>query len=101
MFYKDFQTVDVVPPRGKILILKGENFDDTKSFFTLLDPSPPVIEAETFCFKASVFYDDILNNSWRMTVGYIATGRVIATRPQKINRKTKKRKLQMEGGETD
>ena len=33
-------------------------------------------------FKSSVVYNDILNNNWKMTMGY-SDGKIIATKPEK------------------
>jgi hypothetical protein len=49
-----------------------------------LGPSP--FKAKTVSFRAFVFYDDVLNNSWKMTMGYSA-GKAIATKPEKIRQK--------------
>jgi len=87
IFYKDFPILDVVPPKDRMLILDRNDH----VFFTLLNPSISLTKAEEFTFKATALYDDIANNSWKMTIGYGA-GNIIATKPQKVQRRKKNNK---------
>jgi len=90
MFYKDFPTLDVIPPKDRAQILDGKTNGNDDTFFTLLNPFIPTTEAEKFTFKATALYDDISSNSWKMTMGYGA-GNIIATKPQKVERKKAKK----------
>lgn len=98
LFNKNFAILDVIPPRDRMLILDGRTIENDKVFFTLLNPYIPLTTGEEFTFKATVLYDDISNNSWKMTIGYGA-GNIIATKPQKVQRRKKVKK--QEGGDTD
>ncbi|MGZ4020064.1 MAG: hypothetical protein ACXVJ5_13510 [Flavisolibacter sp.] len=80
VFYKDFKTIDVIPPGDKVKILEKGDDDLTKIFFTVLKPSP--FKSKIYAFKSSVVYNDILNNNWKMTMGY-SDGKIIATKPKK------------------
>jgi hypothetical protein len=99
LFNKDFPILDVIPPRDRILILDGRTIENDKVFFTLLNPYIPLTTGEEFTLKATVLYDDISNNSWKMTIGYGA-GNIIATKPQKVQRRKKKVNKQ-KGGEPE
>ncbi len=83
IFYKEFERLDVIPPKGRMQILVDKG--DFSGFFSSLEPSDMWIH-RTLSFKADALYDDVLNNNWKMTIGYSA-GKVIATKPQRINRK--------------
>jgi len=96
IFYVDFPIFDVIPPKDGMLILDGKTTENGPVFFTLLNPSIPTTKAEEFTFKATALYDDILNNSWKMTMGY-GGGNIIATKPQKFQRRKKAKKQR--GGE--
>lgn len=88
IFHEDFPILDVIPPKDRMLILDGET---ANRFFTLLNPSIPSTPSEQFTFKATAIYDDISNSSWKMTIGYGA-GNIIATKPQKVQRRKKAKK---------
>ena len=96
LFNKDFPFLDVIPPKDRLLILDGETVENDKVFFTLLNPYIPLTTSEQFTFKATAFYDDISNNSWKMIIGY-GPGNIIATKPQKVQRKKTKVNKQKEG----
>ena len=91
IFYKDFPILDVIPPKDRMLILDGKTTGNDHVFFTLLNPSISLTKAEEFTFKATALYDDISNNSWKMTIGY-GVGNIIATKPQKVQRRKKDKK---------
>ena len=95
IFYKDFPILDVIPPKDRMLILDGTTTGNDHVFFTILNPSIALTKAEEFTFKATALYDDISSNSWKMTIGY-GGGNIIATKPQKVERR-KKAKKQKEG----
>ena len=98
IFYKDFPILDVIPPKDRMLILDGGTTGNDKVFFTLLNPTIYLTKPEEFTFKATALYDDISNNSWKMTIGYGA-GNIIATKPQKVQRRKKAKKQKV--GETE
>ena len=83
MFYKDFERLDVIPPKDRMGILVDKS--DFTGFFSLLEHSDLWVQ-RTLSFKADALYDDVLNNNWKMTIGYSA-GKVIATKPERVNRK--------------
>lgn len=83
IFYKDFERLDVIPPKDRMSILVDKS--DLTGFFSFLEHSDVWVQ-RTLSFKADVLYDDVLNNNWKMTIGYSA-GKVIATKPERVNRK--------------
>jgi hypothetical protein len=50
-----------------------------------LGEGPTLGDLEQISFKTTIFYDDILDNSWKMIMGY-SDGKTIATKPEKTVR---------------